>query len=121
MVVAQKDNKTFKVTGTNIIIATGSKAKFLKGLSPKDNRMIMGYREALIPNRLPKNLLVIGSGAIGIELANFYNAMGSRVTILEVLDRILVNEDEEISHSRYRSYLQILEGEDENYRVDYWE
>lgn len=99
-----KDSKSFKVTGKNIIIATGAKAKFLKGLSPEDSEMIMGYRQALMPSKLPKKLLVIGSGAIGVEFASFYNAMGSDVTILEVADRILINEDKEISEFAQKSF-----------------
>lgn len=99
-----KDSKSFKVTGKNIIIATGAKAKFLKGLSPEDSEMIMGYRQALMPNKLPEKLLVIGSGAIGVEFASFYNAMGSDVTILEVADRILINEDKEISEFAQKSF-----------------
>ncbi|MFQ3307196.1 MAG: dihydrolipoamide dehydrogenase [Candidatus Midichloriaceae bacterium] len=86
-----------KITSKNFIIATGAKPKFLKDLSPKDNQCIMGYREALIPKNLPKNLLIIGSGAIGIEFASFYNNLGSNVTIIEISDRILVNEDKETS------------------------
>ena len=99
-----KDSKSFKVTGKNIIIATGAKAKFLKGLSPEDSEKIMGYRQALMPNKLPEKLLVIGSGAIGVEFASFYNAMGSDVTILEVADRILINEDKEISEFAQKSF-----------------
>ena len=99
-----KGSKIFKVTGKNIIIATGAKAKFLKGLSPEDSEMIMGYRQALMPSKLPKKLLVIGSGAIGVEFASFYNAMGSDVTILEVADRILINEDKEISEFAQKSF-----------------
>ena len=107
-----KANKSTKVTAKNIIIATGAKAKFLKGLSPEDSEMIMGYRQALMPSKLPKKLLVIGSGAIGVEFASFYNAMGSDVTILEIADRILINEDSEISEFAQKSFekegIQIL-------------
>ncbi len=99
-----KGSKSFKVTGKNIIIATGAKAKFLKGLSPEDSEMIMGYRQALMPSKLPKKLLVIGSGAIGVEFASFYNALGADVTILEVADRILINEDKEISEFAQKSF-----------------
>lgn len=99
-----KDNKSFKVTGKNIIIATGAKAKFLKGLSPKESEIIMGYRQALMPNKLPEKLLVIGSGAIGVEFASFYNALGVDVTILEVADRILINEDKEISEFAKKAF-----------------
>lgn len=100
-----KNFNSFKVTGKNIIIATGAKAKFLNGLSPEDSEMVMGYRQALMPNKLPKKLLVIGSGAIGVEFASFYNALGVDVTILEVADRILINEDKEISEFAEKSFI----------------
>ncbi len=107
-----KANKSTKVTAKNIIIATGAKPKFLKGLSPSDSKIIMGYREALLPKKLPKKILVIGSGAIGVEFASFYNALGSKVTILEIADRILINEDSEISEFAQKAFekegIQIL-------------
>jgi dihydrolipoamide dehydrogenase len=85
------------VTAKNIIIATGARAKFLKGLAPSDSPLIHGYREALTMPKQPKNLLVIGSGAIGVEFASFLNEMGTKATILEIADRIMINEDAEIS------------------------
>ena len=94
--VTQGKNSS-QVTAKNIIIATGAKPKFLNGLSPNDSEAIMGYKEALMPKKLPQNLLIVGSGAIGVEFASFYNAMGSKVTIIEVLDRIVANEDKEVS------------------------
>ena len=99
-----KKNKSTKVTAKNIIIATGAKPKFLKGLTPNDSEMIMGYKEALIPKKLPKKILVIGSGAIGVEFASFYNTLGSKVTVLEITDRILINEDKEISEFAHKSF-----------------
>ena len=99
-------NNSIKVTGKNIIIATGARAKFLKGLSPQDSDIIMGYRQALTPNTIPKKLLIIGSGAIGIEFASFYHALGTDVTIVEIANRILMNEDEEISKFAEESFRQ---------------
>jgi dihydrolipoamide dehydrogenase len=83
-------------TGKNIILATGARARTFPGLQP-DGQRIWTYKEAMVPAELPKSLLVIGSGAIGIEFASFYNALGVPVTVAEVLDRILPVEDEEIS------------------------
>jgi dihydrolipoamide dehydrogenase len=80
----------------HIILATGARARTLPGLD-SDGRLIWTYKEAMVPQALPKSLLVVGSGAIGIEFASFYNAMGSTVTVAEVVDRILPYEDEEIS------------------------
>ena len=80
----------------HIILATGARARTMPGLEP-DGRLIWTYKEAMVPSALPKSLLVVGSGAIGIEFASFYNAMGTQVTVAEVVDRILPAEDEEIS------------------------
>ncbi|WP_454016710.1 dihydrolipoyl dehydrogenase [Azospirillum sp. Marseille-Q6669] len=80
----------------NIIIATGARARTLPGLED-DGNLVWTYRKAMTPNTTPKSLLVIGSGAIGIEFASFYNELGAKVTVVEVMDRILPVEDEEIS------------------------
>lgn len=80
----------------NIIIATGARARALPGLEP-DGKLVWSYREAMVPASMPKSLLVIGSGAIGIEFASFYRTLGAEVTVVEVMDRILPVEDEEIS------------------------
>ncbi|MFO0474927.1 MAG: dihydrolipoyl dehydrogenase, partial [Alphaproteobacteria bacterium] len=80
----------------NIIIATGARARALPGLEP-DGKLVWSYREAMVPAAMPKSLLVIGSGAIGIEFASFYRTLGAEVTVVEVMDRILPVEDEEIS------------------------
>jgi len=80
----------------NIIIATGARARALPGLEP-DGKLVWSYREAMVPPAMPKSLLVIGSGAIGIEFASFYRTLGAEVTVVEVMDRILPVEDEEIS------------------------
>lgn len=79
-----------------IVIATGARARELPGMEP-DGDLIWTYRHALQPPRMPKDLLVIGSGAIGIEFASFFNALGAKVTVAEAVDRILPVEDAEIS------------------------
>jgi len=80
----------------HIIVATGARAKVLPGLEP-DGKLIWTYREAMVPDSMPKSILVVGSGAIGIEFASFYRTLGAEVTVVEVLDRVLPVEDEEIS------------------------
>ncbi|SER31933.1 dihydrolipoamide dehydrogenase [Faunimonas pinastri] len=80
----------------HIIVATGARPRALPGLEP-DKKLVWTYFEAMVPQELPKKLLVVGSGAIGIEFASFYNAMGSDVTVVEVLPQILPVEDHEIS------------------------
>jgi dihydrolipoamide dehydrogenase len=80
----------------HIILATGARARELPGLEA-DGKLIWTYKEAMVPPAMPKSLLVIGSGAIGIEFASFYRNMGAEVTVVEVLDRVLPVEDEEIS------------------------
>ena len=80
----------------NVIVATGARARDLPGL-PADGKRIWTYRHAMVPHEMPTELLVIGSGAIGIEFASFYSDMGAKVTVVEMVDRILPVEDEEIS------------------------
>jgi dihydrolipoamide dehydrogenase len=84
------------LTAPNVILATGARARELPGLEA-DGEQVWTYRHALVPKRMPKDLLVIGSGAIGIEFASFYAALGARTTVVEVMDRILPVEDAEIS------------------------
>ncbi len=85
-----------ELSAKHIIIATGARARTLPGLEP-DGKLIWTYREAMVPEMMPASLLVIGSGAIGIEFASFFRSMGAEVTVVEVMDRILPVEDEEIS------------------------
>jgi len=80
----------------DIVLATGARARTFPGMEP-DGKLIWTYREAMVPKEFPKSLLVIGSGAIGIEFASFYRTLGAEVTVVEVLDRVLPVEDEEIS------------------------
>jgi dihydrolipoamide dehydrogenase len=99
-----KDGKTVaNLAAKHIILATGARARSLPGLEP-DGKLIWTYKEAMIPDRLPKTLLVVGSGAIGIEFASFYRNLGSEVTVVEVLDRVLPVEDEEISAFARKSF-----------------
>jgi dihydrolipoamide dehydrogenase len=83
-------------TANHIIIATGARPRVLPGLEP-DSKLVWTYFEAMVPKALPKSLLVIGSGAIGIEFASFYNALGADVTVVEIMDQIMPVEDSEIS------------------------
>lgn len=90
------DKGTQELTAPNIILATGARARELPGLEA-DGDLVWTYKHALTPPRMPKKLLVIGSGAIGIEFASFYNTLGSDTTVVEVMDRVLPVEDAEIS------------------------
>ena len=90
------DEKYEKITGKNIVLATGARARELPGMEA-DGDLVWTYKHALTPSRMPKKLLVIGSGAIGVEFASFYNTLGANTTIVEVLDRILPVEDEDVS------------------------
>src|SRR5204862_1395209 len=80
----------------NIVLATGARAREFPGLEA-DGTLVWTYRHAMVPKEFPKSLLVVGSGAIGIEFASFYRTLGAEVTVVEVLDRVLPVEDEEIS------------------------
>ncbi|HSE75844.1 MAG TPA: dihydrolipoyl dehydrogenase [Dongiaceae bacterium] len=93
----EKDGKPVAdLTAKHIILATGARARALPGLEP-DGKLVWTYKEAMIPPMMPKSLLVVGSGAIGIEFASFYRTLGAEVTVVEVLDRVLPVEDAEIS------------------------
>ena len=91
-----KDGKSEDLTAKNIILATGARARDLP-FAPADGKRIWTYRHAMVPPEMPKKLLVIGSGAIGIEFASFYNDMGAEVTVVEMLDRIVPVEDADVS------------------------
>ena len=98
-----QDKKTEEYHAKNIIIATGAMSRSLPSL-PQDGKKVIGYREAMTLPKQPKKLIVVGSGAIGIEFAYFYNAMGTEVTIVEYVDRIVPVEDEEISKQLEKSF-----------------
>ena len=89
-------DRAISVEARHIILATGARARTFPGLEP-DGEKIWTYREALVPDIMPKSLLVVGSGAIGIEFASFYNALGAKVTVVEMMDQVMPVEDEEIS------------------------
>ncbi|MES2497555.1 MAG: dihydrolipoyl dehydrogenase [Pseudomonadota bacterium] len=91
-----KDGQKTELAAKNIIVATGARARDLP-FAKADGKKIWTYRHAMTPTEMPTNLLVIGSGAIGLEFASFYSDMGAKVTVVEMLDRILPVEDEEIS------------------------
>lgn len=97
------DGKTTEYTATNIIIATGARSRELPNL-PQDGKKIIGYREAMVLPKLPKKMVVVGSGAIGSEFAYFYNAMGVDVTIVEFMPNIVPVEDEDVSKQLERSF-----------------
>ncbi len=94
--VTDKGGKTTELTARNIILATGARARDLP-VAPADGERIWTYRHAMVPLAMPTKLLVIGSGAIGIEFASFYNDMGAEVTVVEMLDRIVPVEDADVS------------------------
>ncbi|MEL0090002.1 MAG: dihydrolipoyl dehydrogenase [Rhodospirillales bacterium] len=101
------------LSADHIILAVGARARSLPGLEPDGDR-VWTYREAMVPKELPKSLLVVGSGAIGIEFASFYNDLGVDVTVVEIMDRILPVEDEDISAMARKAFekqgIKILTG-----------
>jgi len=98
-----KDDKTEEYQAQHIIIATGARSRELPTL-PQDGKKIIGYRQAMTLDKQPKKMIVVGSGAIGIEFAYFFNAMGTEVTLVEYLDRIVPVEDEDVSKQLERSF-----------------
>jgi dihydrolipoamide dehydrogenase len=103
--VALKAGGERTLNAANVILATGARARTLPdlGLAP-DGQRVWSYREAMVPDRVPTSLLVVGSGAIGIEFASFYKALGSEVTVIEALPRILPVEDEEVSAAAQKAF-----------------
>jgi dihydrolipoamide dehydrogenase len=102
-VSVKTDKGTEDLTSKNIVLATGARARELPGLEA-DGERVWTYKHALVPPHMPKKLLVIGSGAIGIEFASFYNTLGADTTVVEVMDRILPVEDAEISAFAKKSF-----------------
>jgi dihydrolipoamide dehydrogenase len=113
LAVAMNDKTNQTLTYKNVILATGARARNLPGLEA-DGKLVWTYKEAMVPPEFPKSLLVVGSGAIGIEFASFYRTMGAEVTVCEVVDRILPVEDEEVSAFAKRAFekqgMKILTG-----------
>jgi dihydrolipoamide dehydrogenase len=100
-----KDGKTTELAAKNIIVATGARARDLP-FAKADGKRIWTYRHAMVPPEMPSKLLVIGSGAIGIEFASFYNDMGAKVTVVEMLDRIVPVEDADVSAFLHKSLVK---------------
>jgi dihydrolipoamide dehydrogenase len=103
LAVAMNDKTNVTLTAKNVILATGARARQLPGLEA-DGKLVWSYKEAMVPPEFPKSLLVIGSGAIGIEFASFYRTMGAEVTVAEVMERVLPVEDEEVSAFAKRAF-----------------
>ena len=101
--VVSSDSKETKYTASNIILATGARSRELPNL-PQDGKKIIGYRQALSLPKLPETMLVCGSGAIGSELAFLYQSLGTQVTLVEYMPRILPIEDEDVSKQMERSF-----------------
>ena len=95
-VLVTRDGKSTPYGAKNIVLATGARAREFPGLEA-DGQLVWTYRHAMVPKEFPGSLLVVGSGAIGIEFASFYRTLGAQVTVIEVLDRILPVEDEDVS------------------------
>ena len=99
--VKGNDGSTKQITAKHIILATGGRSRELPNLK-QDGKKVIGYREAMVLPKQPKSMVVVGSGAIGIEFAYFYNAIGTKVTVVEYLDNIVPLEDEEVSKNLQR-------------------
>jgi dihydrolipoamide dehydrogenase len=104
-VSVKTDKGTEELTAKSIVLATGARARELPGLEA-DGDLVWSYRHALVATRMPKKLLVIGSGAIGIEFASFFNTLGADTTVVEVMDRILPVEDAEISAFAKKAFIK---------------
>ncbi len=105
LVTVKTDKGAEELTSKAIVLATGARARELPGLEA-DGDLVWTYRHALMPKRMPKKLLVIGSGAIGIEFASFFNTLGAETTVVEVLDRVLPVEDAEISAFAKKAFVK---------------
>ncbi len=103
LVVSKDGKKLGDYTAKHIILATGARPRALPGIEP-DKKLIWTYFEAMEPETMPKSLLVIGSGAIGIEFASFYRTMGAEVTVVELLPQILPVEDEEVAKLAHKQF-----------------
>ncbi|AIL65089.1 Dihydrolipoyl dehydrogenase [Rickettsiales bacterium Ac37b] len=101
----EKDGKSTEVSAPHIILATGARPRIVSPLEP-DGKLIWTSKEAMIPETMPKSLLIVGSGAIGIEFASFYRNMGAEVTVVEMLDRILPAEDSEIAQIAHKAFVK---------------
>ncbi|MGI6319514.1 MAG: FAD-dependent oxidoreductase [Bacteroidales bacterium] len=103
MDVTDSEGNVQEYSADNIIIATGARSRELPNL-PQDGEKIIGYRRAMVLNKQPESMVVVGSGAIGSEFAYFYNSIGTKVTLVEFMPSIVPNEDEEVSRQLERSF-----------------
>ena len=101
--IIDSDGKTSEYSANHIIIATGARSRELPNL-PQDGKKIIGYRKAMTLPKAPKKMLVVGSGAIGVEFAYFYNSMGVDVTIVEYMPNIVPLEDIDVSKQLGRTF-----------------
>ena len=101
--VTEEDGSIKELRGTHIIISTGARAKEVPSL-PIDDEHVIDYRKAMVLEEIPEELVVVGAGAIGVEFAYFYRTMGSKVTIVEFMDRIVPNEDRDISRELTKTF-----------------
>ena len=101
--VTDKDNKTKEYQADHIVVATGARSRELPNL-PQDGKKVIGYREAMNLEKQPKSMIVVGSGAIGVEFASFYHSIGTKVTIVEYLPNLVPVEDEEVSKQFERNF-----------------
>merc|ERR1712166_568518 len=101
--VTDAEGKVTEYAAKNIIIATGSRSRSLPSL-PQDGKKVIGYREAMTLEKQPKSIVIVGSGAIGVEFAYFYNTIGTDVTVVEFLPNIVPNEDIDVSKSLEKSF-----------------
>ena len=101
--VTDDKGKTTEYSAKNIVLATGARSRKLPNL-PQDGKNIIGYRDAMVLPKMPKKMVVVGSGAIGVEFAYFYNTMGCEVTVVEFMPNIVPVEDEEVSKQLERSF-----------------
>ncbi|MBS0186094.1 MAG: dihydrolipoyl dehydrogenase [Proteobacteria bacterium] len=107
ILVETPDEKTLSLSASNIILATGARPRLLPNINmEKESKFFWTSKEAMTPKSLPKSLLVLGSGAIGMEFASFYHSLGVDVTVVEMMDRILLSEDREISEQASKLFTQ---------------
>ena len=102
-VSVENDGEVQELESSNIIIATGGRSRMIESI-PQDGKKIIGYREAMTLPKQPKKIIIVGSGAIGIEFAYFYNSMGTDVKIIEYMDRVLPVEDKDISSQLSKNF-----------------
>ena len=104
--VTAEDGSVTEYSADHIIIATGARSRELPNL-PQDGKKVIGYREAMTLPKQPKSMIVVGSGAIGVEFAHFYNSMGTQVTLVEFMPTIVPIEDKDVSKQMERSFKKV--------------